>query len=120
METAQKLPPVRFKLRWKILFILLSLISLILLVTNLLWFFSASYALKRKIFDAQEQISRGAAFRVQAYIQAKVNNLIARSQTNALLNKNLPSAQEELSFLLKEDKDIKDVSLIDTDGQELI
>ena len=106
------LPKVKLKIRWKLLAVLLFLISLALALTNFLWTYSIRPILKEKIVESQEEIAKHAAFRIEEFVQAKVRNLILHSQTDAFLTNNIGAVEAELAVILRQDGDLKEVSFI--------
>ena len=113
------IPRVKLKIRWKLLAVLLLLITFALALTNSLWTYSIRPLLKEKIIESQEEIAKHAAFRIEEFVQAKVRNLILHSQTEAFLTKNVPAAEVELAIILRQDGDLREVSFIDQAGKEL-
>jgi HAMP domain-containing protein len=115
----------RIGIRRKILGTLLAIAVFAFLTTNLLWTFSVRASLEEEILKNQEKVAQDIAQRIQEFVDIKKRNLILYSQTATIigfieLNKGEEEAYFQLSLLLRQDGDLKELSLIDILGDEKI
>ena len=111
---------IKLKIKWKILLVLLFLVITAIGATNILWINSMNRDLKERIIDTQERLAKNAHLSLDDFVQAKLRNLILRSQTTAFVEKDITAAKREMLILLNQDSDLREVSFIDIDGRELI
>lgn len=95
------------------------------LTANLLWTFSVRSSLEKDIIENQKKIAQDISQRIQEFVDIKKRNLILQSQTATIIRfAELGKGEEEsyfqLSLLLRQDGDLKEVSLINARGDEKI
>jgi PAS domain S-box-containing protein len=102
----------KLKIKLPVYFILISVLPLILI--NVLWFNTSQKA----VIDTT--IVSKAEHELESFFTTKQISLIIHSQTEAFLSKNLEKMNTELTNFLLQDEDIRELSLIDTNGKELL
>ncbi|MBI2038476.1 MAG: HAMP domain-containing protein [Candidatus Nealsonbacteria bacterium] len=115
---------MKIRIREKILGTLLIVALFSFLTTNLLWTFSTRSSLKEEILGNQKKIAQDISQRIREFTNIKKRNLILQSQTATILNfaelnKGSQEAYFQLSLLLRQDEDLKEVTLFNAKGDEI-
>ena len=98
----------------------LSLLVITLGLTNVFWYLLIRPTVIAQLNDAQTQLGNHAALRIEEFLNAKVRNAIVHSQTVAVLTENLNFTQFELQVFFLQDRDLRRVTIMDENGQEVI
>jgi signal transduction histidine kinase len=106
----------RLTVRRRIIIVLLIVLLVPLGVANIIWLESSQQKLRIAAADQQELLVKSSADAVTSYLDNKVNAAVIHSQTQAVQSVNLASAQPELQQYLEQDKDLKQVALVDATG----
>ncbi|OGG47491.1 hypothetical protein A2761_01820 [Candidatus Kaiserbacteria bacterium RIFCSPHIGHO2_01_FULL_51_33] len=107
-------------IRNKLLGALVGLVAIALILTNVSWIFSVQSTISESIIRSHEELARSAAVRVDDFINAKVRNLILRSQSASFIRMDIPAAKFDMSLMLREDGDLQEISFLDRSGKEVI
>ena len=107
-------------IRNKLLGALIGLVAVALILTNLSWIFSVRSTISESIIRSHEELARSAAVRVDDFINAKIRSLILRSQSASFIRMDIPAAQFDMSLMLREDGDLREISFLDQNGKEVI
>ncbi len=107
-------------IRNKLLGALIGLVAIALILTNVSWIFSVRSTISESIIRSHEELARSAAVRVDVFINAKIRNLILRSQSASFIRMDIPAAQFDMSLMLREDGDLQEISFLDQNGKEVI
>src|SRR5437867_1372312 len=111
---------VKLKIGQRILLLFLAVSLLPLLVVSILLLNIAQRQLKQAASNKQSLIASQTAERVDSFLGSKVNILIFQSQTNAIRKFQTNEANLNLATMIKQDRDMKRVSLIDKNGLEQV
>src|SRR3989344_4958575 len=111
---------IPLNIRGKLLLVLLGLVVPALILTNLLWLPSTRSVLSQRIIQSHEETALAAGQRVTDFSNTKIRGLILRSQSTTFIRKDLAGAQFDMELMLKEDGDVREISVMDETGQELI
>ncbi|HEU4966481.1 MAG TPA: ATP-binding protein [Candidatus Saccharimonadales bacterium] len=111
---------IRLKVSQRVLLLLLATSLVPLAAVGLTWFRLSESSLKDSAASEQTILTSNAASSVNQFIADKVNLLIIHSQTVSIrgYQANLANASADIQSLIKQDADIKNVSLADQNGME--
>ncbi|HSW66792.1 MAG TPA: ATP-binding protein [Bacillota bacterium] len=110
----------RFKIGQKLLALLLAVSLGPLVVVTLFLVNSAQHKLRTDAVNQQKQAAINAADRVDTFLGDKTDILIFQSQTSAARQFDIPNTNLNLAALVKQDRDIQRVSLVDKTGMERV
>ena len=110
----------KIKLRSKLLLTVSFLTVFALFFTTFLWAYSTNIILRGEIIAKQENIGQMVTQRITELLRAKLTNLILNSQSVAVLEKDFEVSEYQIQTMLSQDKDLLEVSFIDTKGEELL
>lgn len=110
----------RFKIGQKLLILLLVVSLLPLLAVDTILVVSAQHKLRSDAIVQQKLAASGSADRVDTFLGDKTNVLIFQSQTSTARKFDIPNTSLDLAALVKQDRDIERVALVDKTGMERI
>lgn len=110
----------RFVLAQKLLFFFVLVASLPLIVVSLLWFSSFRNEIIKVTSAEVKSIASQVAGAAESFFTTKLVSLIIHSQTEAVLGSDLPKATTELKDFLFQDQDIKELTLLNQAGFEIV
>ncbi|MBI2021254.1 HAMP domain-containing protein, partial [Candidatus Daviesbacteria bacterium] len=113
-----KLPKFSLKIKLLLLFIIISGTPMV--AVNILWFTSSRNQIIASTASSLSTSASDIAYQVESDLELKNTVLVIHSQTEAILNKDIPKATSELRNFLYQDQDLYELSLIDKNGHELI
>lgn len=111
---------VTFKIGQKVLLLFLIVALGPLLLVNFLLLGLAQRELKQEAVNRQQIIAEKTAASVDNFLGSKVGILIFQTQTGAFRQLNVPETELNLAALIKEDRDMERVSLVDKKGDEKV
>lgn len=110
----------RIKIGQKLLLLLLGVSLAPLLIVGTILVVNAQGILKKEA-TAQQALAAGkAADSVDNFLASKTDVLIFQSQTSATRQFDIPNASLDLAAMIKQDRDIDKVSLVDKTGMEQV
>lgn len=112
------LPKMKFKLKLPLFFILLSCASL--LIVNIVWFTSFRNETITITSGRVEATAASASDTISSFLRTKIISLIIHSQTEALLQQNIPALTSEMQTFLLQDQDIQELQVLDKNGKEIV
>src|SRR5476651_1754896 len=103
----------------KLLLLLIAIASLPLIVDNFVWLtISRTQEINRATTEVSN-VSQEADNDIKSFFTTKVIGLMIHSQTDAVRIQNTPQAGVELRDYLRQDQDIIDLILLNTNGQQI-
>lgn len=109
-----------FKIGQKLLLLLLAIALGPLLIVGVLLVLNAQSELKREAVAQQKLAASRAADRVDNFLGSKTNVLIFQSQTGAAHQFDIPNISLNLAAMVKQDRSIVRIALVDKDGMEQV
>ena len=91
-----------------------------LILVNVFWFYSSRNQLISASSVEVSRVSTLAANQIQNFLLTKQISLVVHSQTETVLNFDLPGITAELQRFLLQDSDINDLVFMDNFGHELV
>ncbi|HSX17525.1 MAG TPA: ATP-binding protein [Patescibacteria group bacterium] len=110
----------RFKIGQKLLMLLLAVSLGPLVAVSIILVINAQTKLRSEATTQQRLAATSAADRVDSFLAERTNILIFQSQTSAARQFDIPNASLNLAALVKQDRDVVRVSLVDKTGLERI
>jgi PAS domain S-box-containing protein len=110
----------RVKIGQKLLLLLLAISLGPLLIVGVILVVNAQNQLKKEAIVQQQLAASKAADSVDNFLATKTDVLIFQSQTSALREFDIPNAQLNLAAMVKQDRDIEHVALLDKTGMEKV
>jgi PAS domain S-box-containing protein len=110
----------RVKIGQKLLLLLLAVSLGPLLVVGVILVINAQKELRKEAINQQQLAAKAAAADVDNFLGSKINSLIFQSQTSAARQFDIPNESLNLAAMIKQDRDIERISLVDKQGMEKI
>jgi len=114
------MPNLRFRLRTKLSLYFILVASIPLIVVNVIWLNSSRNELIKASALNLKTSSADFANLIESYIETKEIGMIIHSQTDSVLSSNIPKATLELQSFMLQDKDIDNLTILDSKGKEII
>lgn len=111
---------LKFKIRLKLLFLLLAVSLLPLGLLDLYWFNLTQNFLKKNAAYTQNFLTYGAVYRVNQFMNDTVNALIIHSQAANIEAFNINGSIVDLTALIKQDNDIQSLILANSSGKVVV
>lgn len=108
------------KLQTKFLILLILVSSVPLILCDYIWFNSSRNQIIKSTSSTLATTTQEKAQEIENYLTVKSIGMIIHSQTESLINFNLDKATSELKFMMLQDQDITELTLLDSKGKELI
>ncbi len=113
-----KLPKIRLQPKLLTFFILISLIPFI--ISNIIWFNSTRTEIISSTAERLNLVASQIARQLEEFLLLKKTVLTIHSQTETIKGADVTMATEELKGFLNQDTDIEELSLLTSNGKELV
>ena len=111
---------VTFKIGQKVLILFMAVALGPLLLVNFVLLGLAQNQFKQEAVGRQKIVAEKTAAGVDNFLASKVDILIFQTQTSVIRQFNVPDTELNLAALIKQDRDMERVALVDKKGQEQV